>query len=167
MKRDDFKEKSYWMTTREYSPDEPLQGDIDVDVAWRKIDIFSSDPDMISHISTQEMPEILKGQLTIYSSPKDQALYASKLLFRSRSRAGELSADQVPMKKQELLSKWGKFELIVYKGKRTDLFGHNYFTSNSKVSSDLIQLVRYGMKPGEPGRPLRQVGPIMWTFPEE
>lgn len=33
MKRDDFKDKSYWMTTREYTPGEPLQGDIDVDVA--------------------------------------------------------------------------------------------------------------------------------------
>ena len=28
-----FEEKSYWMTTREYLPGEPLQGDIDVDVA--------------------------------------------------------------------------------------------------------------------------------------
>ena len=33
MNRDNFKEKSYWMTTREYAPGEPLQGDIDVDVA--------------------------------------------------------------------------------------------------------------------------------------
>ena len=28
-----FQEKSYWMTTRNYSPCEPLQEDIDVDVA--------------------------------------------------------------------------------------------------------------------------------------
>ncbi len=33
MEREDFKAKSYWMTTRDYSPAEPLQGDIDVDVA--------------------------------------------------------------------------------------------------------------------------------------
>lgn len=33
MKKDDFKEKSYWMTTRDYTPGEPLQKDIDVDVA--------------------------------------------------------------------------------------------------------------------------------------
>ncbi len=30
---EDFKQKSYWMTTRDYAPGEPLQGDIDVDVA--------------------------------------------------------------------------------------------------------------------------------------
>ncbi|NNL75222.1 MAG: FAD-dependent oxidoreductase [Desulfobacterales bacterium] len=29
----DFKEKSYWMTTRDYSPGVPLRGDINVDVA--------------------------------------------------------------------------------------------------------------------------------------
>ena len=33
MQAANFKEKSYWMTTREYSPGEPLQGDLDVDVA--------------------------------------------------------------------------------------------------------------------------------------
>jgi len=33
MTTDNFKEKSYWMTTREYVPGKPLQDDIDVDVA--------------------------------------------------------------------------------------------------------------------------------------
>jgi len=33
MNRENFKEKSYWMTTRNYTPGAPLQGDIDVDVA--------------------------------------------------------------------------------------------------------------------------------------
>ena len=33
MKKEDFKEKSYWMTTREYVPGAPLQDDIEVDVA--------------------------------------------------------------------------------------------------------------------------------------
>jgi glycine/D-amino acid oxidase-like deaminating enzyme len=33
LKKEDFREKSYWMTTREYSPGEPLRGRIDVDTA--------------------------------------------------------------------------------------------------------------------------------------
>jgi len=33
MNSENFKEKSYWMTTREYTPGASLQGDIDVDVA--------------------------------------------------------------------------------------------------------------------------------------
>ena len=33
MSREDFKEKSYWMTTRDYTPGPSLQNDIAVDVA--------------------------------------------------------------------------------------------------------------------------------------
>jgi glycine/D-amino acid oxidase-like deaminating enzyme len=33
MQSSNFKDKSYWMTTRNYSPGEPLRGDIEVDVA--------------------------------------------------------------------------------------------------------------------------------------
>jgi len=33
MQGDDFKEKSYWLTTRDYTPGRPLDEDIDVDVA--------------------------------------------------------------------------------------------------------------------------------------
>ncbi|MDX2500474.1 MAG: FAD-dependent oxidoreductase [Deltaproteobacteria bacterium] len=33
MNRENFKEKSYWMTTRDYTPGAPLQGEIEVDVA--------------------------------------------------------------------------------------------------------------------------------------
>jgi glycine/D-amino acid oxidase-like deaminating enzyme len=33
MGSENFKQKSYWMTTRDYAPGDPLQGDIDVDVA--------------------------------------------------------------------------------------------------------------------------------------
>jgi len=33
MTTENFKEKSYWMTTREYTPGPSLQDDIDVDVA--------------------------------------------------------------------------------------------------------------------------------------
>ncbi|UCD33294.1 MAG: FAD-dependent oxidoreductase, partial [Desulfobacterales bacterium] len=33
MQNDDFKQKSYWLTTKEYTPNDPLIGRIDVDVA--------------------------------------------------------------------------------------------------------------------------------------
>ena len=33
MNDDSFKEKSYWMTTRDYTPGPSLKSDIDVDVA--------------------------------------------------------------------------------------------------------------------------------------
>jgi hypothetical protein len=56
--------------------------------------------------------------------------------------------------------------VIVYQGKRTDALGHSFFTSNPLVSSDLVQLIRFGKLPGDPGRPLRQVGPVTWVFEE-
>jgi hypothetical protein len=58
-----------------------------------------------------------------------------------------------------------KLDLVVYEGKRTDAFGHSYFTTNPQVSSDVIQLLRYGKRPGEPGRELIKAGPIAWEFP--
>ena len=33
MNKDDFREKSYWLSTRDYAPGPPLSGDIEVDVA--------------------------------------------------------------------------------------------------------------------------------------
>jgi hypothetical protein len=61
----------------------------------------------------------------------------------------------------------GHTDLISYEGKRTDFFGHSYFTSNPRVSSDLIQLIRYGKGPGDPGRDLIQTGRVTWRFPVE
>jgi hypothetical protein len=43
--------------------------------------------------------------------------------------------------------------------------GHSYFTSDPKVSSDLIALIRYGLKPGEPGRPLEEIQRPFWRIP--
>jgi len=28
----------------------------------------------------------------------------------------------------------------------------------------LVQLIRFRKKPGDPGRPLKQVGPVTWVF---
>lgn len=65
-----------------------------------------------------------------------------------------------------LAAKLGRRDFITYKGKRTDPFRHSCFHSNPEVSSDLIQLIRYHTTPGEPGRPLEQIGPVGWTFPQ-
>jgi len=142
--------------------------DIDVEVASQKFFTFTSDPDLMSNWPHDRLPRTLQGRITVYSSPGDRALSVSKFFFRSlRGRLGQLSVDDIPVDKQAWFELWGKMDLIVYKGSRTDRFGHSYFTSNPKVSSDLIQLVRYGKKPGEPGRPLVKVAPVIWVFPED
>ena len=101
------------------------------------------------------------------AGPEDWALKLSLLLFRSHRRVGRVRPEDLPGQMQNLLAKWGRFDFIVYEGKQTDTFGHSFFTSNPVVSSDLIQLIRFGKKPGDPGRPLRQIGLVTWVFEDE
>lgn len=66
---------------------------------------------------------------------------------------------------QRYLAPFDKVDILIYEGWRTDTYGHFYFTTNPRVSSDVIQLLRFGKKPGDPGRELTKVGPIVWKFP--
>jgi hypothetical protein len=49
----------------------------------------------------------------------------------------------------------------------TDFFGHSYFISNPQVSADIVALLRYGLRPNEPGRPLKQVAGSFWRVPTQ
>jgi esterase/lipase superfamily enzyme len=140
--------------------------DIDIDVASQQLTAYASDPDLITVWPEGRLPESLKGPFTVYSSPNDRALLVSRILFRSQERVGNLRADDIPLPVQDYLAQLGDIDVIVYEGKRTDAFGHSYFTTNPQVSSDVVQLLRYGKRPGEPGRPLKQVGPVVWKFPK-
>jgi esterase/lipase superfamily enzyme len=139
--------------------------DIDVQVTAQMITSFASDPDIFSVWPSGRLPRAMRGRLTIYSSPKDRALLVSRILFRSKSRVGNLRPEDVTPDAQRYLEKLGNIDIIVYEGKLTDLFGHSYFTTNPQVSSDVMQLLRYGKAPGEPGRELLRRGPIVWEFP--
>ena len=138
--------------------------DIDADVALQKMEIFASDPDMLTRWPSDKLPDTLSGRLTLYTSPKDRALLASRMLFRSSRRIGLLNPDELSAEEMELLSDWGKVDIMVDEGKRSDLLGHLYFTSNPVVSSDFIQLIRHGTKPGEPGRPAKSLAPWIWAL---
>jgi esterase/lipase superfamily enzyme len=140
--------------------------DIDIDIARNDITLGISDPGMFTTWKEERLPRALGGRLTIYSSPQDRALRVSRLLFRSQSRAGNVRVEDIPVALQRYLAPFNKFDIIVFEGKRTDPYGHFYFITNPRVSSDVIQLLRYGKRPGEPGRELVQVGPIVWKFPK-
>lgn len=139
--------------------------DVDVDVGGQAITAFVSDPDLISVWPTGRLPRSLNGRMTVYSSPQDRALLVSRILFRSNHRIGNLRAEDISAEKQDYLSRAGNFDIIIFEGKRTDAFGHSYFTTNPRVSSDVIQLLRYGTRLGEPGRELSKVGAVVWQFP--
>ncbi len=144
-----------------------LSPDIDIDIAAQQITGFISDPDLVTVWPEARLPRVLKGRLTIYASPEDRALLVSRILFRSRTRVGQMRPEDIPEEGQRYMAEVGRLDLITYEGKRTDAFGHSYFTTNPQVSSDLIQLIRYGKKLGEPGRQLIRTGPITWRFPVE
>jgi esterase/lipase superfamily enzyme len=139
--------------------------DIDVDIATQQITGLISDPDLATVWPAGRLPRILKGRLTVYASPEDRALRVSQILFRSRNRVGQLRPEDLSPKAQAYLATLGRVDLITYEGERTDFFGHSYFTSNPEVSSDLIELLRYGKRLGEPGRQLIRTGPATWKFP--
>ncbi len=139
--------------------------DIDVDIAGQQITGYLSDPDLVTVWPEGRLPRVLKGRLTIYASPQDRALLISQILFRSRNRVGQLRPEDLPDRAQLYFETAGRIDLISYEGKRTDLFGHSYFTTNPQVSSDLIQLIRYGKQLGEPGRDLIKTGRVTWRFP--
>jgi esterase/lipase superfamily enzyme len=141
--------------------------DIDIDIAAQQLTVFSSDPELITAVPNRRIPRWGKGRLTIYASPEDRALLISSILFRSRRRLGALSREDLSPQGQQFIAKMGGIDLIVYRGERTDIFGHSYFTTNPRVSSDLIQMLRYGKKIGEPGRELVSTGLVSWTFPGE
>jgi len=144
-----------------------LSPDIDVDIAGQEITGFLSDPELITVWPEGRLPRVLKGRLTIYASPEDRALLVSKILFRSRNRVGQLRPEDIPERAQRYFETTGRIDLISYEGERTDLFGHSYFTTNPQVSSDLIELIRYGKQLGEPGRQLIKTGRVTWKFPLE
>lgn len=139
--------------------------DIDVDIISQDVTAEISDPDIFTVWPSGRLPQSLRGGLTIYSSPRDKALLLSRILFRSRNRVGGLRAEDVPAEVQHYLEPFEKVNLIIYEGRRTDPAGHSYFTTNPRVSSDLVELLRYDKRPGQPGRELIKVGPIVWKFP--
>jgi esterase/lipase superfamily enzyme len=142
-----------------------MSPDIDAQVARAQLEIFASDPDLISRWRSADLPKFLRGRFTIYASPEDRALRLSKLLFRSRERVGELTPEDISEPTRDFFAALGNVDIIVFEGKRTDFFGHSYFTSNPRVSADLVELIRNGTPPGDPQRPLIRTGKITWEFP--
>ena len=71
------------------------------------------------------------------------------------------SADQI-----EAIALLRAVDIIEVRG-TTDFFGHSYFLSNPKVSADIIAMLRYGLRPNEPGRPLEQIAGSFWQVPRQ
>ena len=145
-----------------------LAPDIDIDVAPAKIYRMISDPDLPWGKAPNPrvvIPPNPKGfHLTIYVSPDDKALGASGWLFGSLSRLGRVDASMIRPEDIAQARLLGLFDVIQVRGE--DCFiCHSYFISNPRVSSDLIAMLRYGLAPNEPGRPLIELSRPFWRVP--
>ena len=139
--------------------------DIDIDVGATKIFDFFSDPDTPYGAKKNPNATIKRGSLhlTIYTSPGDQALGAASGIFGSRLRLGQLDLNGPEAK--AMRADPGHLVDLIEVRENTGAFGHGYFLTNPAVRSDLVALIRDRLKPGDPGRPLVEVGaPSFWRI---
>jgi esterase/lipase superfamily enzyme len=145
-----------------------LAPDLDVDVAPAKIFAILSDPDLPYGPAPNPrvvIPPLRGFHLTVYVSPDDKALATSSWLFGSLARLGRIEASMLSPEQMKLVDELGFFDVIQIRG-TTDFFGHGYFRTNPKASADLIGMIRYGLGPNEPGRPLEKIKGPFWRIPE-
>ncbi len=143
--------------------------DIDVDVASARIFKTVSDPDLPYGLAPNPRMvfERIPGfQVTIYVSPADRALATSSWLFGSIARLGSLRMEKLTPKQIEHLRTVGTIDLIQVLD-TAGWVGHSYFTSDPRVSADLIAVVRYGLRPNDPGRPLEEIERPIWRVPTQ
>jgi esterase/lipase superfamily enzyme len=138
--------------------------DLDGDVAITKIFKVFSDPDLPFGGEAAPgtiIPPSPGMKLTMYVSQDDRALATSSWLFGSIARLGRIEATMFTAEQIALIGNLETLDIIEVRG-ATDPFGHSYFVSNPRVSADIIALLRYGLRPNEPGRPLQQVAGPFW-----
>ena len=97
----------------------------------------------------------------------DKAIGIAEWLFASpRGRVGTLGiGDLTEEEIRRMKVNAARVTVVNFEGESTG-YGHDYFRTNPAVSSDLVLKIRYGLKPGEAGRPLEYIGLNFWRVPE-
>jgi esterase/lipase superfamily enzyme len=138
--------------------------DLDGDVALAKIFKVFSDPDLPfggAADPTALIPPSPGLRVTFYISPDDKALATAAWLFGSIARLGRLDPAMLSRPQIEAIDTLRAVDFVEVRG-TTDFFGHSYFVSNPRVSSDIVALLRYGLRPNDPGRPLERTEGPFW-----
>ena len=143
--------------------------DIDGDVALTKIFKVFSDPGLPFGGRPDPgalIPPSPGFNVTLYVSADDKALEASSNLFGSIARLGRIDATMLTAPQIEEIARLRVVDIVQVSG-TSDFFGHSYFTSNPRASADIIALLRYGLRPNEPGRPLEHIAGAFWRVPTQ
>ena len=128
-------------------------------------------PDLDVQVMSQriaaERLALAVDQATLYTSPGDKAIGIAEWLFASpRGRLGTLGIDELTEEEiGRMKANAARVTVVNFEGESTG-YGHDYFRTNPAVSSDIVLMIRYGLKPGEAGRPLEYIGLNFWRVPE-
>ena len=104
-------------------------------------------------------------RITVYTTANDKALSVSQLLMRGL-RFGRLGSKNIEPGEKAILEVVGNVDFVQALGVKT-LTGHDYFISNPAVSSDLLTVINYSVKPGGTLRPLIHAGGNFWLLPDD
>ena len=147
-----------------------LAPDIDIDVAPIKILKVLSDPDLPYGRAPRPLlvmpPDFAGLHITVYASPDDRALATSGWLFGSVARLGSVRTEMITPEKIAEARTLGLYDVITVNA-ASCFVCHSYFVSNPRVSSDLIAMLRYGVEPNGPGRPLIEIARPFWRVPTD
>jgi esterase/lipase superfamily enzyme len=141
--------------------------DVDADIALTKIFKVFSDPDLPFGGRPDPgavIPPSPGFRITLYVSPDDKALATASWVFGSFARLGRIDPTMFTPDQIDAIRGLGAVDIIQVHG-TTDFFGHSYFTSSPQVSADIIAMLRYGLRPNDPGRPLEQIAGSFWRMP--
>jgi len=144
-----------------------LAPDIDADVAAAKIFGVVSDPDLPFGAAPQPRKVFpnLGFRITSYVSVGDKALTLSQALYGSLIRVGRANLEALTKEEAEKAARLAYVVDFVEVKAAAGFLGHSYYTSDPKVSADLVALIRYGLRPGDPGRPLEEIRRPFWRIP--
>jgi len=143
--------------------------DLDADVAITKIFKVFSDPDLPFGENAEPsalLPPARGLKVSLYVSPDDRAIATASLLFGSIARLGRIDAAMLTPEQIKAIGMLHAVDIIQVRG-TTDFFGHSYFVSNPRVSSDIVAMLRYDLQPNEPGRPLERIAGPFWRVPAQ
>lgn len=103
------------------------------------------------------------GRITIYTAQTDRALDVSELLFGG-VRFGRVQTKDLGERERKIFRAVGNVHIVEVRG-ATDTFRHEYFHSSPEASTDLVLVLRDGLEPGTPDRPLIHEQGNFWSIP--
>ena len=102
-------------------------------------------------------------QITVYINTHDGALGVAQNVMCGGSRLGRVEAKNLNHGEDQILETIDRINFVNVKGAK-GYFAHSYYRKHPGALSDIIQLIKYGAKPGGEKRPLKQIHGHFWEL---